>query len=141
MSLTIVLLPGPEETEFSTSSRRGMLTCRYEVPLACLQDLLVGLRLRRALRGLHQCANDAAACQFDLEGIVLVSLSATKRHVRRVRESGSIGGLSAQHCFGRRITPRLVRHAAERPTGLLDPGPLQLPRGRDPEEGRRLRPA
>src|SRR5258708_39156100 len=127
MSLTIVLLPGPEETEFSTSSRRGMLTCRYEVPLACLQDLLVGLRLRRALRGLHQCANDAAACQFDLEGIVLVSLSATKRHVRRVRESGSDGGLSRPHCFGRPITPRLVPHAARRPTGLFDRGSFKLP--------------
>src|SRR5260370_26770312 len=100
MSLTIVLLPGPEETELSTSWRRGMLRCRYEVPLACSQELFVGLRLRRALRGLHQCANDAAACQFDLEGIVLVSLSATERHVRRVPESGSLLRPSPPPCFG-----------------------------------------
>jgi hypothetical protein len=80
----------------------------------------------------------SAARQFDLEGIVLVTPGATERHVRRIRESGSIGGLPAQHCFGRRITPRLVRNAAERQTGLFDRGSFELQRRRDRDEGERI---
>ena len=64
--------------------------------LPCSQNLLVGLRLRRASRCLHQCPNDAAARQFDLEGIVCVALGVAQQQVGRMRESGLIGGPDAE---------------------------------------------
>ena len=47
----------------------GGRLCRYRVSWRS-PDLLVGLRLRRAARGLRQRAHDGAARQLDLEGVV-----------------------------------------------------------------------
>src|SRR4029077_15681325 len=70
------------------------------------QDLLTGLRLWRALRGLSQRAYDAAACQVDLERIVRVALGVAQQKICRAPESGRIGRLPAPGRFGPLTPPR-----------------------------------
>src|SRR5262245_24429953 len=108
-----------------------MWRCRCNLSWACSQDLLVGLRLRRAARGLRQGANDGAAGEIDLEGIVRISLGVAQQDVGRLRESGRTGGLPAQRRLSRRVAPRLVRDAAQRQTGFFDRASVEVQRGRD----------
>src|SRR5262252_1840999 len=119
---------------FARPSTRDTGIPIWVMGLPCSQNLLVGLRLRRASRGLHQCPNNGAASQFDLEGIVGVTLSVAQHQVGRVREAGLIGGLPAQRCFGGGIAPRLVRDAPERQAGLLDGASIELQRRRNGDE-------
>src|SRR5260370_1348861 len=77
-------------------------------------DLLVRLRLRRALRGLRERAHDAAARELDLEGIVRVASRLSEPHVRHAGKGRAMGRLSAQRRFRRGMAPRLVRNAAQR---------------------------
>src|SRR5258708_38700545 len=90
----------PDYAEFIIGSARGRtrwLHPGYELrPLVRSQNLLVGLRLRRASRSLHQCADDAAARQFDFEGIVRITPGVAPHQGRRPHESGLFGGLPAQ---------------------------------------------
>ena len=104
-----------------------------------LSDLLVGLRLRRAARRLRQRANDGAAREIDLEGVVLEALGVAQQDVRgAARNVASFGRLPAQRRFGRRVAPRLVRDAAERQARLLDRVAFELERGRDGHQRERI---
>src|SRR5262249_5333300 len=53
-------------------------------------NLLVGLRLRRALRGLRERAYDAAPRELDLEGIVRVAASFPQQHIGGAGKRGAI---------------------------------------------------
>src|SRR5436190_23966132 len=96
--------------------------------MAASCDLLVGLRLRRAVRGLREGTNDAAAGELDLEGVVRMALGVTQHEVGRARERGLVGGLPAQRCLGRGVAPGLVGDAAEGAPPLPDGAALELER-------------
>src|SRR5262245_66243663 len=66
------------------------------------QDLLVGLRLRRAARGLRQCADDGAGGQVDLEGIVLISLCVAEKDVGCKGRTGRDGRLNGERDYSAR---------------------------------------
>src|SRR5580704_8003448 len=97
-----------------------MWPCRCSFAWRCSHDLLVGLRLRRALRGLGQRANDAAAGEIDLEGVVRITPGVAQQEVRRLRERGAISDLPAQRGLRRGVAPWLVGDAAERQSRILD---------------------
>src|SRR5262249_18473879 len=90
-----------------TFARPSMRDVGVPIYVTISPDLLVRLRLRSALRGLRQRANDAAACKLDLEGIVRVAARLAQQHVGCAREARSIGRLSPQRRLRRRIAPRL----------------------------------
>ena len=92
---------------------------------------LLRLGLRRSSRGLRQCTDDGAACEFDLEGVVLESFSISQRQVRGAFESLRARDLSGQRRFGRLIPPWFVRDAAEREPGLSDRVAVHLQPNRD----------
>src|SRR4051794_20995068 len=56
--------------------------------MARSRDLLVGLRLRGAVRRLRQRADNAAPRQVDLEGVVRVTFGVAQQHARCLREAG-----------------------------------------------------
>ena len=112
--------------------------CKSSWACSCSPDFLVGLRLRGAGRRLRQRADDGAASEIDLEGVVLEALGVAQQEVRSARERRLVGGLPAQRRFGRRVAPRLVRDAAERQTGLFDRIAFELQRGRDRYQRERI---
>ena len=83
-------------------------------------------------------ADDGAARQLDLEGVVLVAFGVAQQEVGGVRESACARALAAQRRFGRRIAPRLVRDAAERQARLLDRAAFKFQRGRDRYQRERI---
>src|SRR4051794_6224631 len=89
-------------------------------------DLLVGLGLRRPVRCLGQCADDATPRQLNLEGIVLVSPGFAQQDIRRARESRLFCRLVAQCAFGFTVTPRLMRNSAKRKPRIPDCSAVKL---------------
>src|ERR1044072_36409 len=99
------------------------------VPLACASTrevgvpmcsliasphLLVGLRLRRAVRRLGQRANDGLARERDLERVVRVTLRIAQQQMGGLRKARLACLLAAQHGLDRCVAPRPMRDAAER---------------------------
>jgi hypothetical protein len=115
--------------------------CKASWTCSCSPDSVIGLRLRRAGRRLRQRTGDRAASEIDLEDALLQALGVAKREIRGAAERRPVGGLPAQRCLCCRVTPRLVRHTAERETGLLDRVALELQCGRDRDERERIREA
>src|SRR4051812_26111507 len=102
---------------------------RYKVPWLCSRDLLVGLDLRRAARGLRQPADDGAARQIDLEGVVPEALGFAHDDSGGLRERRFVSRLAAQRGLGLRVAPRLVGDAAERETRFFDGAAVELDAG------------
>src|SRR5262250_1441135 len=101
-------------------------------------NLLVGLRLRRALRGLRERAYDAAPRELDLEGIVRVAASFPQQHIGGAGKRGAIGRLTAQRRLRRLIAPGLMRNATQRQARFFDGPALELERGGDRHERKRI---
>src|SRR5215831_7225703 len=115
-----------------------MWKCRCKVPWRCSDDFFERLRLRRATRRLRERTHDAAAREIDLEGVVREAFGVAQQHVGRARERRRVGWLPAQRGFGLRITPGLVRDAAERKAPLLYGVAVELEPNRHGDQGERI---
>ncbi len=78
------------------------------------RNLLIGLRLRCAVRSLRQCTYNSAPREIDLEVIVAKALGFTQHDIGCEGKDFGIGGLPAQGGFGVGVSPRLMRDATER---------------------------
>ena len=82
--------------------------------------------LRRAARGLRQRAHDRPARQINFKVVATIASGVAQQRVRRARKRRGVGRPAAQRRFSLRISPRLVRDAAERHASLLYEVPIEF---------------
>ena len=71
----------------------GRRACRCKMSWRCSRDLLAGLQLRGAPRGLGKRADDGPPCQIDFERVVPETLGIVQREIGRLANAVSSAAL------------------------------------------------